>query len=92
MREEEEFNPNEMKLTKIPLGKFVTILNSLYEKGVEYIDIIGIMDEEEDYVGISIIREYLSKELREKFDSLAEEDEFLDNINNAFDDDINDLI
>ena len=84
---------HEIKLTKIPLGKFVSILSGLYNQGVEFIDIIGIVDEEEDYVGISINREYLSEEVRKKFDSAKDEDDFLSKLNNnQFDDDLNDLI
>ena len=65
---------NEIRLEKIPLAKFVSALTSLLNKGVEYIDIIGIKDEEEDFVGISVIRDYLAKELRDRFDEIIGED------------------
>ena len=70
---EEEYN-KEIKLEKIPLAKFVAVLSGLLSRGVEYIDIIGIKDEYEDFVGISVIKEYLSQELQDKFDEIIGED------------------
>lgn len=72
---------NEIKLQKIPLAKFLSILLELFNNGVEYIDIVGITDEQEDYVGISVIKEYLSENLREKFDDMIKEDGLLSKIN-----------
>jgi len=70
---EEEYN-KEIKLEKIPLAKFVAVLSGLLSRGVEYIDIIGIKDEYEDFVGISVIKEYLSQELQDKFNEIIGED------------------
>jgi hypothetical protein len=70
---EEEYN-KEVRLEKIPLAKFVAVLSGLLSRGVEYIDIIGIHDEQEDFVGISVIKEYLSQELQDKFNEIIGED------------------
>lgn len=65
--------PNEIKLEKIPLAKFVAVLTNLLDRGVEYIDIIGIKDEQEDFVGVSVMEEYLSQDIRDRFDQILKE-------------------
>lgn len=70
----EEFDPDEVKLEKIPLQKFMKVLLSLHNKGIEYFDIIGIHDELEDFVGVSVRQEYLPKHLRDKFDEIMNTD------------------
>lgn len=68
---EEFFGENgEIKLEKIPLEKFIKVLLGLFNKGIEYIDIIGMHDDMEDFVGISVRKEYLPKHLRDKFDEI----------------------
>lgn len=65
----------EVRLKKIPLGVFLETLVDLYNFGVEYIDITGIPGEEQDVIGIMYSKEYMSKELFEKFDEAI--DDFL---------------
>lgn len=54
-----------MKLTKIPLEEFLTVLTKLFEDGVDYIDIQGEQSIDEngalkDIVKISIRPDYMS--------------------------------
>jgi len=72
---EEGGEEDEIKLEKIPLEKFIKVLVNLFNKGIEYIDIIGIHDIEEDYVGVSVRKEYLPKHLRDKFDEIMNADD-----------------
>jgi len=90
--ENEEYN--EMKLQKVPLAKLITILINLFQNGVEYIDIIGIKDEDDDYVGITFIQEYMTEETRKTYDDLMEKSEFFSkiNVNPSDEDDLNQLI
>jgi hypothetical protein len=84
----------EIKLQKVPLAKLVSILLNLFEYGVEYIDIIGITDDEEDHMGISFTREYMSKEARSKYDELMENTDLFSkiNVNPSDDEDLNQMI
>lgn len=84
----------ELRLQKVPLAKLMTIMLKLFEYGVEYIDIIGITDDEEDHMGISFTREYMSKEARAKYDELIEDTELFSkiNVNPSDEDDLNQII
>lgn len=90
--ENEEYN--EMKLQKVPLAKLITILLNLFQNGVEYIDIIGIKDEDDDYVGITFIKEYMTQESRDRYDELIDNSEHFSkiNVNPTDNDDLNQLI
>jgi len=52
----------EVRLKKIPLRPFLEALKDIYERGVDYIDIIGVPGEEQDSIGISVIEEYFAPE------------------------------
>lgn len=73
---------NEVRLKKIPLRMFLEALTDIYERGVDYVDIIGVPGEEQDSIGISVKEEYFAKE--------EEEDD--DNDNSLSDSDLNQLI
>ena len=83
-----------MKLRKVPIEELLTILEDLYEKGVDYIDISGFSsgdnNDEQDVIKISIRPEYMSKEKKdEEEDNYNAEDKNPANINlseNDFDD------
>ena len=53
---------NEIRLKKIPLRVFLEALTDIYERGVDYVDIIGVPGEEQDSIGISVIEEYFAPE------------------------------
>ena len=54
---------NKFKLTKIPLGELLLILQNMYEEGADYIDIVGTVDEEKvkDSIEIYYLDSYLTK-------------------------------
>lgn len=53
---------NEIRLKKIPLRVFLEALTDIYERGVDYVDIIGVPGEEQDSIGISVKEEYFAQE------------------------------
>jgi hypothetical protein len=81
---------NHVKIKKIHLNTFIEILVGLYDKGVNYVDIIGTMNDEQDSVGISFSKEYMDDEYKDNFDSISETDG--DDLNLSDDDDLNQLI
>lgn len=90
---------NKIKIKKVQLGTFIDILADLYDSGVDYIDIIGVLDEKQDTVGISFCKEYMAEDHIDNFDNIsiefAKEDTTDTNIdvNIKFsDDDINQLL
>lgn len=79
-------------LKKIPVDKLVDLLVELYNRGVDYIDISGIPDEEQDKLAISFTKDYMTEEGKKNF-----EDAPIDMTNEFFsnklsDEDLNDLI
>lgn len=66
----------QVRLRKIPLSVLIQALMDVYNTGVDYIDLIGKPDEEQDTIGIAFCEEYMSKEEGEEeetFDDLKEE-------------------
>lgn len=78
----------EVRLRKIALDVFIQALLDVYNSGVDYIDIVGKADEEQDTIGIAFCEDYMNKERSEEtFEDLKEE---IKNINLS-DDDLNQL-
>lgn len=63
-------NPKELKIKKVHLDSFITLLTDLYNRGVDYVDIIGVMDDKQDMVGLSFCKEYMSKDQEENFNDI----------------------
>jgi hypothetical protein len=57
-------------IKKVHLDSLIDILVELYDKGVDYVDIIGVNDKIQDSIGISFSKEYMNTELRENFDNI----------------------
>lgn len=63
MEHNEESNESlVVTLKKIPLEAFIQMLVELYDKGADYIDIIGKPDEEQDVISIVVRFEYIDPE------------------------------
>jgi hypothetical protein len=67
--------PKELTITKIPLKSFVDVLIGLYNKGVDYIDMVVTPGEVQDNLEISFTKEYMTKETL----TLEEEEPTLNN-------------
>lgn len=79
---------NDIRLKKIPLGIFINALMDIYNSGLDYIDIVGKNNEEQDTIGIAFCEEYMNKDSEKNFDELKEK---LDDIDLS-DDDLNQLL
>lgn len=78
-------NNNEIRLKKIPLKALLEALTDIYNRGVDYVDILGVPGEEQDSIGIAIKEEYFSEEILDD-----EEEDVLPK--DLSDDDLNQLI
>lgn len=76
----------EVKLLKVPIDSLIEILTDLYNQGVNYIDIIGIHNVEQDTLGICYNENYLTLQ---SDDEIMSSDLFL---NPLSDEDINQII
>jgi hypothetical protein len=79
-------------LKKIPVDKLIDLLVEIYNRGVDYIDITGVPDEEQDRVAISFSKDYMTEEGKKNFENAPIDltDEFFDT--KLSEDDLNDLI
>ena len=59
-----------MRIRKVPLESFIDILADLYDKGVNYVDIVGMLDDTQDGIMISFSKEYMDEEFQENFDMI----------------------
>ena len=61
-------NRQEITLRKIPLRILIEVLSDAYNKGADYVDIIGTPNELQDSIGIAIKEEYYTKGDKEDVD------------------------
>jgi len=61
---------NTLTIKKVQLNHFIETLVDLYDKGVDFIDIIGTIDDRQDSIGISFCKEYMNPEYAKNFDSI----------------------
>ncbi len=81
----------EMKIQKIPLDNLIETLVSLYNHGVDYVDIIGCPGEQYDKMAISFVKEYMTEEGKKNFGEMEPEME-MNSSKKLTDDDLNQLI
>jgi len=84
----------ELRLKKIPLELFLDALDELYAMGVEYVDIVGTMGEEQDTIGLMYCKEYMNQEFIDQFDENIDkfiEEEMIKKDIKLSDDDLNQL-
>jgi hypothetical protein len=82
-----------LRIRKVAVNAFVDILVDLYNKGVDYVDIIGILDDVQDSVAISFSKEYMAEDMQSNFDEIGTKEIETDEINiKLSDDDLNQLI
>ena len=80
---------NEVTFKKIPLRVFLDILQDAWEKGADYVDIVGVPDEVQDNIAVAIREEYINAHPEDEFEidvELENPDE------NLSDEDLNQLI
>lgn len=79
-----------MTFKKIPLKVFLDILHDAWEKGADYVDIVGIPDEVQDNIAVAIREEYMNVNPEDEFEIDVELEH--PNDKNLSDEDLNQLI
>lgn len=84
----------EVYIRKIHLDGFIEILVDLYNKGVDYIDITGVPDGEQDKMAISFTTDYMMEGAEDNFKDIPLEGIDVNELLNQklSDKDLNDLI
>lgn len=62
---------NKMKIKKIPLEEFISILVELYDKGANFVDISGKSVGNQDMIQIGVLEDYMEENTSTPF---SEED------------------
>lgn len=65
---------NQLRIRKIYINTLIDTLVELYDMGVDYVDLIGTMDDVQDSIGLSFCREYMAKGMELNFDNISEGD------------------
>jgi len=60
---------NLVTIQKIPLNNFIDVLVDLYNRGVDFIDIVGTQGDEKDYMAITFSKDYMSEEAIDDFEN-----------------------
>lgn len=85
----------EIRLRKIHLFSLLELLNKLYNNGVDYVDICGNVQEEEDTVIIGFNQDYVNAEYVDTFNeivALVQGQELKTETKKLTDEDLNGLI
>ena len=80
----------EVKIERIPLDRLIDTLVDLYNKGIDYVDIVGVPGVEFDRMGIAFTKDYMTDQGKENFGELDLDLEILSS--KLTDDDLNELI
>lgn len=82
-----------VRIRKIHLDTLIQVLVEMYDKGVDYIDIIGEINDIQDSIGISFSKEYMKEDMQENFDEIPSKHIKKGDIDVSLsDDDLNQLI
>jgi hypothetical protein len=82
---------NEVIFKKIPLEVFINILQDAWNKGADYIDIIGVPDQVQDNIAVAIREEYMNVNPEDEFE-VDVELEHPEDEKDLSDEDLNQLI
>ena len=80
----------EVKIERIPLDKLIDTLVDLYNKGIDYVDIVGVPGVEFDRMGIAFTKDYMTDQRKENFGEIGIDLEIISS--KLTDDDLNELI
>lgn len=61
---------DELRIRKIHLDTLIQVLVDLYDRGIEYVDIIGKLDDKQDTIGLSFNKEYMADGMEDSFDNI----------------------
>ena len=80
----------EVKIERIPLDKLIDTLVDLYNKGIDYIDVVGVPGVEFDRMGIAFTKDYMTDQGKENFGEIGVDLEIISS--KLTDEDLNELI
>ena len=83
-------NSKEVRFRKISLQMLIDTLTHIYNSGADYVDIIGIQNDEQDVINIVVKEDYMTDEELEEYDEEEQDDDEDDDL--LSDEDINNLI
>ena len=66
----------EVNIKMIPLNPFIDTLIELYNRGVDFIDIVGVMGDKQDRLAITFTEDYMTAEGIENFKDVPKEEIF----------------
>jgi len=78
----------EVRFRKISLQVLIDTLTHIWDSGADYVDIIGIQNDDQDIINIVVQEDYMTEEELEEFDEQEDEDD----TPTLSDEDINNLI
>ncbi len=65
-----------MKIKKVNIAILLDLLEELYDRGVDYVDVHGkALTEDQDVLGVSFSKDYMNPDCIENFDTFDGEDE-----------------
>jgi hypothetical protein len=83
----------DVSIRKIPIQSLIDVLVELYNRGVDYVDIVGSQGDLQDAMSITFTKDYMTEQGKEYFKDVVDDEEIdLSNLDKLSDEDLNDLI
>ena len=83
--------PKEFTLRKIDLDTLLNVLVGLYNSGVDYVDISGVNQEDQDIITVSVRDDYFQESL-DDYEQYEQEEPTINTNKKLSDEDLNQLI
>jgi hypothetical protein len=64
---------DKMMFRRVPLEALLEVLEDIYEKGADYVDIVGFVEGDEHNLIVSVIKDYFPEELQGNYDIMMQE-------------------
>lgn len=64
---------NKLRIRKVHLVSLMNILQNIYDRGVDFVDVYGTIENGQDTIGISFSKDYMDEDFTDNFDNFNEE-------------------
>jgi len=64
---------NKLRIRKVHLASLMHILSNIWDRGVDFVDIYGTVEDGQDTIGVSFSKEYMDEKFTSNFDNFNEE-------------------
>lgn len=65
---------NKLRIRMVHIESLIETLEDLYHRGVDFVDILGTIEDGEDTIGLSFCKSYMDEKFADNFENIMEDD------------------